>query len=69
MTEYKCQYCDAVFLQKFELNFHTDEKHEEIKPHKCTICGKGFSKAIYIRLGDWSFLNGDKTNFVEVFKH
>ena len=26
-------------------------------------------KAIYIRLGDWSFLNGDKTNFVEVFKH
>ena len=28
-----------------------------------------WSKAIYIRLGDWSFLNGDKTNFVEVFKH
>ena len=27
------------------------------------------AKAIYIRLGDWSFLNGDKTNFVEVFKH
>ena len=26
-------------------------------------------KAIYIRLGDWSFLNGDKTNFVDVSKH
>ena len=25
------------------------------------------TKAIYIRLGDWSFLNGGKTNFVEVF--
>ena len=28
-----------------------------------------YVKAIYIRLGDWSFLNGGKTNFVEVFQH
>ena len=28
---------------------------------------EGITKAIYIRLGDWSFLNGDKTNFAEVF--
>ena len=27
-----------------------------------------FTKAIYIRLGDWSFLNGGKTKFVEVFQ-
>ena len=30
---------------------------------------EGAVKAMYIRLGDWSFLNGDKTNFMEVFKH
>ena len=30
---------------------------------------RGFIKAIYIRLDDWSFLNGDNTNFVEVFQH
>ena len=26
-------------------------------------------KAIYIRLGDWSSLNGGKTNFVKVFQY
>ena len=39
-------------------------RHNFVAHHSTVV-----AKAIYIRLGDWSFLNGDKTNFVEVFKH
>ena len=46
------------------------QKFYNVRPKKYFKgVAKLFTKAIYIRLGDWSFLNGDKTKFVEVFKH
>ena len=39
---FKCDQCDACFIEGRALNSHTYKEHNVPKPHNCDICGKGF---------------------------
>ncbi len=46
--QFKCDECDKTFLAEDAFNHHKVTKHGVGKAHTCEICGKKFSKPIYL---------------------
>ena len=45
--EFRCNFCDKIFLSRNNLNIHTKEIHEKRKDFKCEICEVEFYRKYF----------------------